>query len=76
MNANFYKQGTSAAEDILKKGAAAIPDSVDIHVQLARYYKAKGDAADAKTQYDAAIGAANKNGQPAVATQLQTEENQ
>jgi hypothetical protein len=76
MYANMYKQGTSAAEDILKKGVAAIPNSVNLHVQLARYYKGKGDKADAKKEYDAAIAAANKAGQSAVASELQAEENQ
>jgi cytochrome c-type biogenesis protein CcmH/NrfG len=76
MYANQYKQGTTAAGDILKKGVAAVPDSVNLHVELARYYKAKGDKADAKVQYDAAIAAANKSGQSATAAELQTEENQ
>jgi Tfp pilus assembly protein PilF len=76
MYANQYKQGTSAAEDILKKGIAALPDSVALHVQLARFYKAKNDTTDARVQYDAAIAAANKAGQGAVALQIQAEENQ
>jgi Flp pilus assembly protein TadD len=76
MYTNFYKKGTSAAEDILKKGIVAVPDSTSLHVELARYYKSKGDSADAKTQYDAAIAAANKSGQSAAASQLQVEENQ
>jgi tetratricopeptide (TPR) repeat protein len=76
MYANQYKQTTTAAEDILKKGVAAMPDSIALHIQLARYYKGKGDVADAKAQYDAAIQAANKNGQSAVASQIQGEENQ
>lgn len=73
MYANLYKKGTSAAEDILKKGIAALPDSVNLRVTLARFYKAAGSTNAAKIQYDAAIAAANKAGQTAVATELQAE---
>ena len=76
MYANQYKQDSTAAMDILLKGISAVPDSVNLHIQLARYYKAKGDATDAKAQYDAAIAAANKTGQTSVAQSIQTEENQ
>jgi tetratricopeptide (TPR) repeat protein len=74
--AHLYKKGTTAAEDILKKGVAAAPDSVDLHVLLARYYREAGRASDAKVQYDAAIAAALKAGQSGVAEQLRTESNQ
>ena len=76
MYTNFYKKGTSAAEDILKKGVAAVPDSVNLHVQLARFYKTAGNASAAKPQYDAAIAAAKKAGQEAVAAEIQTEARQ
>lgn len=73
---NFYKKGTSAGEETLKKGVAAVPDSVDLHVLLARYYKSAGKAADAKKQYEAAIAAANKAGQTEAAAQIKTEAGQ
>ncbi len=73
MYAELYKKDTSAAEEILKKGIAAIPDSIDLHVQLARYYKSKGRIADAKIQFDAAISVATRLGQKDVADQLRTE---
>lgn len=70
---NLYKKGTGAGEAILKKGVAAAPDSVDLHVVLARYYKEAGRTAEAKVQYEAAIAAAQKAGQTEVAAQLKTE---
>jgi hypothetical protein len=70
---NLYKTGTSAAEDILKKGIAAHPDSADLHVLLARMYAKAGRAAEAKVQYQAAISAAQKQGSTDLAAQLKTE---
>jgi Tfp pilus assembly protein PilF len=70
---NLYKKGEGAGEAILKKGVAASPDSVDLRVILARYYKDAGRTAEAKEQYQAAIAAANKAGQTEVAAQIQTE---
>ena len=76
MYTNFYKQNTSAAVDILKKGIAASPDSVDMHVLLARHYRAAGKSDLAKAQYEAAIAAAAKAGQTDAVEQLKSEENQ
>lgn len=70
-----YSPGVTAAEDILKRGIAANPKAVDLQVTLARYYKSLGRTADAKAQYDAAIANAKSQGQTALATQIQTEEN-
>lgn len=76
MYANKYKQSTNAAEEILKKGLTALPDSVPLHIELARFYKAKGDSIKAKEQYDLAIALANKSGQTSLAAQIQSEMNQ
>lgn len=68
-----YKKGTTAAEDILKKGIAANPGAYDLNVLLARYYAGLGRTADAKVQYEVAIKAAQVAGQTAVAEQLKAE---
>jgi hypothetical protein len=70
---NLYKTGTSAAEDILKKGIVAHPDSADLHVLLARMYTKDGRSAEAKAQYQAAITAAQMQGNADLAAQLKTE---
>ena len=55
-----YKQGTSAAVDILKKGIRNVeqPSNVDLVVRLAQYYAATGDSKSARTYYDEALRAA------------------
>lgn len=70
---DLYKRGTGAAETILKQGIAANPDSVDLQVTLARYYKSQGRAADAKAEYDAAIANATRQHQTDLAAQIKTE---
>jgi tetratricopeptide (TPR) repeat protein len=76
MYANKYKQSTNAAEEILKKGLLTLPESIPLHIELARFYKTKGDTARAKEQYDLAIALANKSNQTSLAAQIQTEMNQ
>lgn len=71
-----YKPSATAAEDILKKGIAASPKSVNLQVLLARYYKSLGRTADAKVEYDAAIANAKAQGQTALAAEIQAEEGQ
>lgn len=66
----LYKQGTSAAEDILKKGIAASSKAYDLQVLLARYYRDSGRSADAKAQYDAAIANAKAQGLTDIAAQI------
>ncbi len=73
MYTSVYKVGSSAAEDILKKGIAANPRAVDLEVLLARYYKSQGRTADAKAEYDAAIQNANAQGQVSLAAEIQQE---
>lgn len=73
---DFYKKETSATEDILKRGIAELPHSVNLHVALARYYKEKGDTEKASIQYVAAVAAAKAVGQTAVAEEIKAEENQ
>ncbi len=70
---NVYKKGTSAAEDILKQGIKAAPQSVDLQVILARYYRSSGRTAEARAEYDAAIASARAQGQTSLATQIQEE---
>lgn len=71
--AGVYKQGTSAAEDILKKGIAKNPNSVDLQVMLAQYYLSVGRTADAKAQYDVAIANAKAQELTSLAAQIQAE---
>ena len=68
-----YKQGTSAAADVLKAGIAANPGALDLQVTLARYYRDNKQSAEAKTGYDTAIATAQTQGQTTLATQLQAE---
>lgn len=70
---SVYKTGTSAAENILKQGIQANPQSVDLQVMLARYYKSAGRTAEANAQYDAAIANAKSQGQTDLAAQIQSE---
>lgn len=69
-----YKQNTSSAEDILKQGIAASPDSIDLKVLLARYYVAKNRPTDARAMFESAIKTATDQHQTAIAQQLQAEE--
>ena len=71
---NVYKIGSGAAPSILKQGIAANPNAIDLHVLLARYYRAQNDTANAKVQYDAAITSAKDQNQGGIAEQIQQEE--
>lgn len=55
MYENQYKTGTSAAEDILKKGIAVNPKAIDLYVVLADYYRRHDRISDAKAAYASAI---------------------
>ena len=68
-----YKQGTSAAEDILKKGIAKLPDALDLKILLARYSRDGGRTAEARTAYDAAIASATAQHNPSLAAELTAE---
>ncbi len=68
-----YKPTNTAAEDILKRGIAAVPNSVDMQYQLAVYYKKLGRTEDAKAMYQAAIDNATRQGQTSLATQIKAE---
>lgn len=70
---SVHKVGTSAAENILKQGIQANPQSIDLQVILARYYKSVGRTAEAKAEYDAAIANAQAQGQLSLAAQVQDE---
>lgn len=68
-----YKQGTAAAENILKQGISANPKAVDLQVLLARYYNTKGLSAEAQATYQAAITNAKSQGNADLAAQIQAE---
>ncbi|HEY4517151.1 MAG TPA: hypothetical protein VJG64_04370 [Candidatus Paceibacterota bacterium] len=70
----LYKQGTSAAEDILKRGIAVNPKAYDLQVLLARLYRDSGRMADAKVAYEAAIANAKAQGLVDLAAQIEAEE--
>lgn len=70
---HFYKIQTTAAEDILKKGIAANPTSVDLKATLARYYTSQKMTDKAKAEYQAAIDTANAQGQTDLAASLKAE---
>lgn len=69
----YHLKDTTKAVEILKQGIQNIPKEISLHVTLARYYKDLGRTSEAKTEYDAAITAAQAGGQASVATQLQEE---
>jgi len=71
-----YPQGSSDPSVILKQGIAANPKAINLQVDLARYYKAKGDSTDAQAEYQAAIANANSQGQTSTAQELQQESSQ
>jgi tetratricopeptide (TPR) repeat protein len=47
-----YQTNTTKAADILKQGIAANPEDIDLVIQLATYYKEKGDNANARIYYE------------------------
>lgn len=57
----WYKQNSTAVEELLKQAIKNNPNAVDVRVLLARYYGEKGMIADAKAAYDLAISAAGAN---------------
>lgn len=69
---NFYKAGGSP-EAVLKEGIAANPSSIELQLQLARYYVRAGNNAQAKAAYEAAIELAQKADNPSVAEQIKSE---
>jgi cytochrome c-type biogenesis protein CcmH/NrfG len=68
-----YKRTGTTAEDILKKGIAASPSTVDLQVLLARYYRDTGRKTEAKAEFNVAIATAQSSSQSSVVTALQTE---
>lgn len=66
-------RGGSAAEDILKKGIAANPTAVELHVLLARHYRASGNVSLANAAFDAAAAAATAAGNATAAASIQSE---
>lgn len=68
-----YKPTNTAAEDILKQGIAAVPNSVDMRVLLARWYKKLDRETEAKAAYQSAIDTATRLGQTTLAVQVKTE---
>lgn len=68
-----YKPTNTAAEDILKKGIAAMPTAVDMQVLLARWYKKLDRMNESKAMYQAALDNAVHLGLSDVATQIKAE---
>ena len=50
-----YKTSTTLATDTLKEGIKKIPESIDLRVALAAYYKEKGNISQAKIYYEEAL---------------------
>jgi predicted Zn-dependent protease len=71
-----YKSSTDAAVNILKQGIQNNPQAIDLYIILARYYKAHGESANAKIEYDAAIAAAKTSGNTSLVETIQAEANQ
>lgn len=70
--ANFTHENTKAIA-AYEKAVAIYPASYDLHLSLARLYKATGQSAKAQAQYSAAADAATKAGQTALAAQITAE---
>jgi predicted Zn-dependent protease len=70
-----YKASSSAGEDILKEGIVNNPDSYDMDILLARYYRAHGRTTESNAAYDAAISIANRLGNTKLVSDLTTEKN-
>ncbi len=68
-----YKQGTNAAEDILKRGLAAIKQSTDLLIRLASYYKDIGRVWDAVLRYEEALAIAKKSGNNSLASAIEND---
>jgi len=68
-----YRKESSAAPDILLQGTKNNPKAIDFYVLLARYYAGKGDTADARTQYDAAVSQAKAQNNAILASEIQAE---
>ena len=67
-----YKQDTTAAVDILKKGIENVTENqpVDLYVALANYYADKGQKADARDNYTKARDIARTVGNTQLVAQL------
>lgn len=66
-----YKKDTNAAVDILKQGIKAIPDTIDMHLALATYYREdKKDLSKAITELQAARDSALKKGNSTLVNDL------
>lgn len=67
-----YKQDTSAAEDILKKGIESVeaPQSINFIIRLAQYYADTGDTENARTYYKQALDAATALNNPQLVAHI------
>lgn len=68
-----YKTDTNLAETILQKGISLNPGAYDLQVSLAEYYVRHGRTAEAKTEYQAAIANAKRQGFTSVAASIQAD---
>lgn len=67
-----YKQDTSAAADILKKGIQNVeaPTNIDIMIRLGQYYADGGDSKNARLSYGEALKAAQSLHNQGLAAQI------
>lgn len=63
-----YTAKKDQADDVLVQYLAKHPDSVEVLVELARYYKAVGDTSNARIYYQRALNAAQKAKSPGAAS--------
>lgn len=68
-----YKEKANLATQILKEGLAKNPQSTDLMVLLAQYYKETGDKTQARSYYNQALGMFNKAGNTSMAALIQQE---
>jgi tetratricopeptide (TPR) repeat protein len=68
-----YQTNTNKAEQTLLAGIKAVPDSTDLIVALASYYKEKGLNSQAKTYYQQALALAQKLNNTTLQTQIQND---
>ncbi len=68
-----YKKETTLAADILKEGIVKNPEAIELMVLLGNYYRDKDDATDARVYYEKAVVEARKQGNVALAAQIESD---
>lgn len=70
-----YKEKANLAPQILKDGLAKNPQSTDLMVLLAQYYKEAGDKTQSRSYYNQALNEFNKIGNTSMSALIQQEIN-